>query len=206
MSGIDDLLAGYDRFFQKNFEAEKNPIYQKLAQEGQSPKVMVISCSDSRVDPTLITHAEPGTLFVARNIASLVPSYADADRIDHGTIAVLEYAVCYLQVESIVLMGHSHCGGMNGLLNGLDDGIDPSFIPEWLSIGQEAKTAVLAQMPDASDEEKLKACTHKALSISLNNLMTYQWLKSAVDAGKLSLHSWYFDIDSGKLDRLEKIS
>lgn len=205
MKTIEALLSGYDIFFEENFKLQVNPVYQELAKYGQAPKVMVISCSDSRVDPGVITRVGPGNLFVTRNIASLVPSYEVADRIDHGTIAVIEFGVCYLHVEDLVLIGHSQCGGIQALLNGVDDGIQPSFIPEWLSIAQGAKDRVLAELPDAAPSERQKVCTHEALGISMRNLLTYPWLKEAVDAGRLSLHTWYFDIDSGRLERLEKI-
>ena len=118
MKNLNQLLNGYETVFQKNFEVN-NPLYQELA-KGQSPKVMMISCSDSRVDPSLITHAEPGQIFAVRNIANLVPALEIANRIDHSTPAALEYAVCNLGIKHIIIMGHSQCGGIRALLQGVD--------------------------------------------------------------------------------------
>ena len=187
MKNLNQLLNGYKLVFQKNFEIN-NPLYEELA-KGQSPKVMMISCSDSRVDPSLITHAEPGQIFAVRNIANLVPTLEMANRMDHSTPAALEYAVCNLEVRHIVLMGHSQCGGMRALLQGVTKTDDFNFIGDWLSIAKTAKDKVLAQFSHESIEEQANLCEHEALHLSLNNLMTYPWIAKAVNAGNLFLNS-----------------
>ena len=198
MKNLNQLLNGYKLVFQRNFEIN-NPLYEELA-KGQSPKVMMISCSDSRVDPSLITHAEPGQIFAVRNIANLVPPIDMANRMDHSTPAALEYAVCTLKVRHIVLMGHSQCGGIRALLQGVAETDDYRFIRDWLSIARSAKEKVLAQFGDQFIEEQANACEHESLHLSLNNLMTYPWIAKAVNNGDLFLHAWHFDIATGRLE------
>lgn len=198
MKNLNQLLNGYKLVFQKNFEIN-HPLYEELAR-GQSPKVMMISCSDSRVDPSLITHAEPGQIFAVRNIANLVPTLEMANRIDHSTPAALEYAVCNLEVRHIILMGHSQCGGIRALLQGVKEVDNFNFIAEWLSIAEEAKQKVLTQFASQPIDEQANACEHEALHLSLNNLMTYPWIAEAVNKHALFLHAWHFDIATGRLE------
>ena len=198
MKNLNQLLNGYETVFQKNFEVN-NPLYQELA-KGQSPKVMMISCSDSRVDPSLITHAEPGQIFAVRNIANLVPALEIANRIDHSTPAALEYAVCNLGIRHIIIMGHSQCGGIRALLQGVQEVDDFNFIGDWLSIADSVKTKVLTQFTELSLDEQANICEHEAMHLSLDNLMTYPWIAKAVNEGNLTLHAWHFDIATGKLE------
>ena len=198
MKNLNQLLNGYQLVFQKNFEIN-NPLYEELA-KGQSPKVMMISCSDSRVDPSLITHAEPGQIFAVRNVANLVPPLEMANRMDHSTPAALEYAVCTLEVRHIILMGHSQCGGIRALLQGVNEADDFNFIGDWLSIADAAKEKVLKQFANEPIDEQANVCEHEAMHLSLNNLMTYPWIAEAVHKGTLFLHAWHFDIASGRLE------
>lgn len=198
MKNLNQLLRGYKLVFQKNFDVAY-PLYKKLA-KGQSPKVMIISCSDSRVDPSLITHAEPGQIFAVRNIANLVPTLEMANRMDHSTSAALEYAVCNLGIKHIVIMGHSQCGGIRALLQGVKEDSDFNFIGDWLSIAESAKEKVLKQFGSSAIEEQANVCEHEALHLSLDNLMTYPWIAKAVNEGRLTLHAWHFDIASGRLE------
>lgn len=198
MKTLNQLLNGYKFVFQKKFEINYS-LYEELA-KGQSPKVMMISCSDSRVDPSLITHAEPGQIFAVRNIANLVPPLEMANRIDHSTPAALEYAVCTLGVKHIVIMGHSQCGGIRALLQGVKEADNFNFIADWLSIAEFAKEKTLEQFRDQSIEEQASVCEHEAMHLSLDNLMTYPWIADAVHKGDLMLHAWHFDIATGRLE------
>lgn len=205
MKTIQELLQGYKNFHTANFTENPNPRYHKLADQGQAPKVMIISCCDSRVDPTTITQAGPGELFVTRNVANLVPPCHLADGVEHGTVAGLEYAVCHLQVTDVVIMGHSLCGGIRALLDDIHPDEETTFIPDWLAIATEAREHVLKELPDRPIEEQATACEHAALKVSLKNLTTYPWVARAIEEGKLTLHTWHFDIRSGKLETLDTV-
>ncbi len=194
MAAIDKLLNGYKAFFDEYFTRE-NPLYRELAEKGQSPKTLFIACSDSRVDPSIITKAEPGDIFVIRNVANLIPPYQPVDTSYHGTSAALEFAVLGLGVENIVVLGHSECAGVRALVDNtaLKDGY--SFVGSWMGIAEDAKRNVThLQGPD-----KYRACEAEVLKTSLRNLMTFPWVEERVNAGKLSLHAWHLNINTGAL-------
>lgn len=196
MSELDELLQGFRRFRSKLFEPNRD-LFNQLVREGQSPKTMVIGCSDSRVDPAIITDAAPGDLFVVRNVANLVPPFETGGTY-HGTSAALEFAVCGLRVQNIVVLGHTHCGGINALLE--DDGIPgESFIAPWVRMATPAREKVLARWPDASKEFQRRACERASILVSLDHLMTFPFVKEHVDKEALQLFGWYFDLENGEL-------
>jgi carbonic anhydrase len=197
---IERLIEGF-RNFRQTYYAENRALFDALAQGGQSPRAMVISCCDSRVDPALIFGAEPGDMFVLRNVANLVPPYSP-DAGYHGTSAALEFAVRSLKVEHIVVMGHARCGGVRALLDP-HAGDSTDFLGSWMDIAHTARDAALAHAGESSAEDLQRACEHATISVSLANLMTFPWIKAAVEAGTLSLHGWYFDIESGQLSWLD---
>ena len=170
-----------------------------LHQEGQSPKVLVIACSDSRVDPSIILGAEPGDLFVIRNVANIVPPYEHDLSSCHGTSAAIEYAVNHLQVEDIVILGHSHCGGIRALVDDREN--DHTFIDNWIYIVEDAKFEAAHRHLD--HEESCAFCEKAAIGISLHNLETFPFVKEKLAAGKLRLHGWYFSIETGALETVE---
>ena len=114
MKSLDELVAGFHRFQQRYFQSERK-LYEKLMLQGQAPKVMVVACCDSRVDPAIVTDCDPGDLFVVRNVANLVPPCEEGGGY-HGTSAALEFAVRCLRVEHVIVMGHTRCGGIRALL------------------------------------------------------------------------------------------
>ena len=116
MPEIRKLLQGFQRFRVKRFEPNR-ALFNRLAMQGQTPRTLLIGCSDSRVDPAILTDSDPGEIFVVRNVANLVPPFETGGRY-HGTSAALEFAVCNLKVHSVVILGHSHCGGISALLDG----------------------------------------------------------------------------------------
>lgn len=195
---IENLIEGYQRFHEKYFESGNNQLFQDLVLKGQSPKTMIIACSDSRVDPTTVLNCAPGEIFTVRNVANLVPPCED-DTKHHGTSAALEFAVCFLKVEHIIVLGHSHCGGIHSLLN--DTTISPSpnrgFIASWMDIASKAKDQALEEDHDPAIQEKL--CCEYSLMSSLDNLHTFPWIAECVKAGTLSLHAWYFDLETGNV-------
>ena len=204
MKTLEDLLAGYQQFFTQNFVDHPNPIYTQLAEEGQAPRVMVLSCSDSRVDPATITQAGPGEIFACRNVANLVPPYHRADGMEHGTVSALEYGVCNLGVEHLVVMGHTHCGGIRALMEQVRFD-DNSFVPAWLAVAEEARAQVSEAMAGASLDDQAAQCEKVAIAVSLNNLLTYPWIEERVRADTLTLHGWRFNIHSGALEQLARL-
>jgi len=197
MKGIDDLVSGFRRF-QKRYFSEQHGLYEHLAHDGQAPRIMVIGCSDSRVDPAIITDCDPGDLFVVRNVANLVPPYEN-DGGHHGTSAALEFAVRGLGVAHVVVLGHARCGGIRALLGELNIDGGAEFIGPWMSIADVARQAVAREHADETFDGQARACELAALRVSLHNLATFPFVREAVDAGRLQLHGWYFDIERGEL-------
>lgn len=193
MTDIKNLVAGFKRF-RKSYFGPDQQLFGEL-KRGQSPSTLVIACSDSRVDPAIITDCEPGDLFVVRNVANLVPPYEKGKGL-HGVSTALEFAVCSLKVENIVVLGHRQCGGIHALMNGTTG----EFVPGWMNIAARAKERVLAELPHATPEQQLCACEEAAIRVSLENLLTFPWLKARVDSGDLALHGWYFNIETGNMD------
>ena len=169
-----------------------DPLYP-LRAEPSSPH-----CCDSRVDPALIFDCAPGDLFVIRNVANLVPPAED--RVGHhGTTAALEYGVRNLGVEHIVVLGHAHCGGIHSLMGSLGLSNPNSFIDDWMSLVESARASVVLDFPDATEEQRQRACEQRAILVSLQNLQTFPWINQRVEQGTLTLHGWYFDIQQGQL-------
>jgi carbonic anhydrase len=197
MTDINRFLAGIDRFQVKYFREEPGT-FSQLSQ-GQQPKALVIACCDSRVDPVLLTGAGPGDLFVVRDVANLVPPYRD-DSHAPGIRAAIEFAVKGLQVEHIIVLGHSRCGGIKALMDG--EGITEhhyEFIGPWVSLARPARDDVLRDMPQATHACQTRACEQAAIRMSLENLLSFPWIAERVQQNTIALHGWYFDIDSGDL-------
>src|SRR4051812_6698244 len=144
LHAMDDLIEGYRRF-RANAWPERRKLFEALAERGQRPQAMVIACADSRVDPAMIFNAGPGEIFVARNVANLVPPYAP-DGTCHGTSATLEFGVLALGVRSLIVLGHGLCSGVRALL-GADPAPPGEFVGPWIRVAQRARDAVLACAP-----------------------------------------------------------
>jgi carbonic anhydrase len=195
---IQKLIDGFGRFHTKHFKTEDS-LYQRLSREGQSPRIMVIACCDSRVDPAIITDCDPGDLFVVRNVANLVPPHETVGHY-HGTSAALEFAVRILDIHHVIVLGHARCGGIRALLHGTGDeeGVG-QFIKPWMAIADEARTAIQKSGAALPPGDAARAVEQAAIRISLHNLMTFPWVRERVDGGSLHLHGWYFDMDHGEL-------
>lgn len=193
MKDIAKFIAGFERFQDKYFGPDRE-LFDQL-RHAQRPRTMVIACCDSRVDPAILTGAAPGEMFVMRNVANLVPPYETGAQFP-GMGAALEFAVQNLEVEHIIVLGHSGCGGIQALLRGRDDS---EFISRWMGIAQRARSQILAELPDKPAQLHARACEQAALLISLENLLTFPWIRQRVEAGALHLHGWYFDIGQGEL-------
>ena len=192
---MEQLIDGYRRFRAGTWRDERAR-FEELSRLGQSPRALVIACSDSRSDPQMIFNARPGELFVVRNVANLAPPYGP-DAEPHGTSAAIEFAVRSLRVRDIVIMGHARCGGIHALLNGAPAETS-DFVPQWVRIAEPARLRAMQAPP----EHRQTVCEHEAVRLSLANLLTFPWIKSAVEAGDIRLHGCYFGIQSGILERL----
>jgi carbonic anhydrase len=200
MKDIERFISGFRRFREDWFGAESSP-FAHLA-KGQKPKTMIIACSDSRVDPAILTNCEPGDIFTVRNVANLVPPYEVNGGL-HGVSAALEFAVCHLGVEHIVVLGHSGCGGINALMAGTCGCKGGGFITSWMSIAAPAWERVLTELPDKGPELQQRAAEQAAILLSLENLHTFPWIDERVVRGELSLHGWYFDLAAGELSEYD---
>lgn len=194
MKDIANFIAGFRRFQEKYF-SEDRELFDQLRQ-GQRPKAAIIACADSRVDPALLTGAEPGDVFVVRNVANLVPPYEPGGGFA-SVPAALEFAVLSLAVEHIIVLGHAQCGGIHALMNGIGPGGE--FIGKWVGIAQRARERVLVDLPAKPPALQARACEQAAILVSLENLMTYPWIAERVTTGAMHLHGWYFDIAEGEL-------
>lgn len=178
---------------------ENRAWYRRLVDEGQRPRAMVISCCDSRVHVTSLFGADSGEFFIHRNIANLVPPYAP-DGLQHGTSAAVEYAVNALKVAHLIVMGHTNCGGVAGC-HAMCSGHAPeleeksSFVGRWMDILRPG----YERISDLPDERQIPELERQAVLISLENLMTFPFVKSAVEGGQLSLHGLVHDIAEGQL-------
>ena len=190
---MQHLIDGYGRF-RVGAWPERRALFERLAAQGQRPQVMVIACSDSRVDPAMIFDAGPGELFVVRNVANLVPPY-QPDGAYHGTSAAVEFGVCNLEVQDLIVMGHGLCGGVQALIA---DAAAGDFVGPWIRLAERVRPLVLA----CDAPERQLEGERAVVRVSLENLATFPWIASRVAAGTLRLHGAHFDVRSGVLAML----
>ena len=203
MTRFADLIDGYRRFRETGWKRERER-WSELA-EGQSPRVMILSCADSRVDPAEIFDARPGEMFVVRNIAGLAPPYETSPGF-HGVSAALEFAVTQLEVEEIVVMGHGLCGGCAAALTGQFDGTTPGeghFIADWVRMLAGARETVRARHHEL-DREAFQEMEWEAVKVSLANLRTFPWIAERERQRTLALHGAHFSIAEGRLYALDE--
>ncbi len=198
---IPELMAGWQRFRTGRFEQQRE-LLERIAREGQRPHVLMIACCDSRADPAIVFDCDPGSLFVVRNVANLVPPCEGVGAY-HGTSAGVEFAVSVLGVQHVVVLGHSRCGGIASLLAGPPATLEPlRFVASWLEIAQEARTAALTP-PGLTTDERANLCERLAIRLSLRNLETFPAIRSRIESGQLQLHGWHYDLHGGMLTVLD---
>src|SRR5215470_7219778 len=195
------LLDGYKAFATQRLPTEQSR-YRELSERGQSPEVMVIGCCDSRVSPEVIFDAGPGELFVVRNIANLVPVY-QPDSGAHGVSAALEYAVSVLRVKHIVVLGHAQCGGIRAFVDKIEPISPGDFIGKWMAMFIKPGE-VVEQREHESMQDFVTRIEKAAVFRSLENLMTFPFVRARVEAGELQLHGAYFGVAEGTLFILDK--
>lgn len=201
------FIAGFRKFRDRYFN-DDDSVYRRVLQSGQSPKTMIIACSDSRVDPAMLSGASPGEIFVVRNVANLVPPFEVQGKF-HGVSSAIEFAVENIRVENIIVLGHRQCGGIRSLmLNQHKPTSSSSFVSRWMEIARDAKEKVLAANPPATTPEQedllCRHCELESIIVSLQNLRTFPFIQVAIKEGRLNLHGVYFDLESGELSQLNE--
>ncbi len=202
MRKFHDLIEGYYRF-RGNEWIEERESWSKLA-EGQTPAVMVIACSDSRVDPATIFGTAPGEVFVVRNVANLVPPFDPSGGL-HGVSAALEFAVTVLKVDEILVLGHGQCGGVKASLSGALRDAKPGeggFVAEWIKLLDDAREKVINEHGDGPDGQT--ALEREGVKVSIENLKTFPFVQERLNDGSLTLHGAVFAIKDGKLNVLQE--
>ena len=183
MPDIKKMLQGYESFFTKYYDVDHS-IFKDL-KDKQSPKILVLSCCDSRVDPAILTTASPGEMFVIRNIANIVPPYEPSWETKHGVSAAIEFAVTCLNIEDIIIMGHSDCGGIKALVdNSMESRGVNSFILPWINIMKSVKDSI---PKDLQDSKKYCFCEQESIKVSINNLHKFPWVEDRVNSKKIEI-------------------
>lgn len=202
MTDFSDLVDGYRRFRTADWRRQRER-WSEL-KEGQSPKVMVIACSDSRVDPATIFGTRPGEVFVVRNVANLVPPFDPSGGL-HGVSAALEFAVTVLKVEEILILGHGQCGGVKASLSGALKEAKPGeggFVAEWIKLLDGAREKVVHE--HGQGDEGQTALEQEGVKVSIENLKTFPFVQERLKDGSLTLHGAVFAIKDGKLNVLQE--
>lgn len=197
------LLDGYNAFATQRLPTEQSR-YRELSVKGQFPEVMVIGCCDSRVSPEVIFDVGPGELFVMRNIANLVPVY-QPDANAHGVSAALEYAVTVLKVKHIVILGHAQCGGIRAFVDKIEPLTPGDFIGKWMQMFIKPGE-VVEQRNYETMAQFVERIEKAAVFRSLENLMTFPFVRKAVESGQMQLHGAYFGVAEGTLFVLDQAS
>ncbi|TFV69787.1 carbonic anhydrase [Bradyrhizobium frederickii] len=197
------LLEGYKAFATQRLPTEQSR-YRELSVKGQFPEVMVIGCCDSRVSPEVIFDVGPGELFVVRNIANLVPVY-QPDGNAHGVSAALEYAVTVLKVKHIVVLGHAQCGGIRAFVDKIEPLTPGDFIGKWMQMFIKPGE-VVEQRDHETMAQFVERIEKAAVFRSLENLMTFPFVRKAVESGQMQTHGAYFGVAEGSLFVLDKVA
>jgi carbonic anhydrase len=190
---MQKLLEGLHTFQETVFHKRRD-LFEQLA-KGQSPEALFITCSDSRINPNLLTHTEPGDLFILRNAGALVPAYGATAG---GEEATIEYAVAVLGVRDIIVCGHSHCGAMKALLEPEQLQGVPS-VARWLGHAEATRRLMKENYGHLSGQELLDTTIRENVLVQIENLRTHPAVRSAVARGSLSLHGWFYRIETGEV-------
>ncbi len=187
------LVRGLNQFHSNYFNSHQE-LFEKLS-HGQTPEVLFITCSDSRIDPCLITQTQPGELFVMRNVGNIIPTF----RVDSNSEgAGIEYAICALGIKDVIVCGHSHCGAMKGLLQIGSLTEEMPLVYDWLRHHAEStRRLVLENYRDCDSQELLKIATEQNVLTQIENLETYPVIRSRLHSGQISLHAWIYDLETG---------
>ena len=198
------LIAGIHRF-RKQYWSENRELFERLAEHGQSPEALFITCCDSRVDPVVITHGKPGDLFIVKNMGNFVPPYSENPLDGTGVAGAVEYAVEHLRVRDIIVCGHSDCGAMKALYKERGKFASTPHIGQWLKHGDRTMAVVAANYPELSREERLEITSEENVLLQMENLRTYPVVVKAAQEGRLHVHAWYYEIAAGTVYRYDPV-
>ncbi|AFZ31241.1 Carbonate dehydratase [Gloeocapsa sp. PCC 7428] len=181
--------------FQTNYVSTHREMFELLSQ-GQHPRILFITCSDSRIDPNLITQAEPGEMFIIRNAGNIIPPYGATNG---GECAAVEYAIHALGIKEVIVCGHSHCGAMKGLLklDKLEEEMPSVY--QWLKHAEATRRMMKENYQDYEGEKLLQATVEENVLTQLENLRTYPVIHSRLHSGQIHLHGWVYHIETGEV-------
>ncbi|MFZ3034518.1 MAG: carbonic anhydrase [Parvibaculum sp.] len=198
MDPIDSLIEGY-RDFRTGTYKQNVERYRELGERDQKPKALIIACCDSRADPAMVFSADPGELFVVRNVANLVPPY-EPDSHYHGTSAAIEFGVTGLDIKDIIVMGHARCGGIRALYeSGQGNPPGGEFVADWMSLANGVAEDIRKTHPKLPPEKLVRMMEMRSVISSLEQLRTFPFVREREAAGALRLHGWFYGIASGVL-------
>ena len=180
--------------FQRGFFASHRELFKQLAEAGQQPETLFITCSDSRVDPNLITNSQPGELFIVRNVGNVVPTRD----LPGGTAAAIQYAVEVLKVQNIILCGHTQCGALKAILDP-ESVTHLEYVSRWVKSTIDVKTVIEEKYAHLEGDAKLTAAIQENVLTQLEHLREYPFVASRLDAGKLHVNGWIFDVGKGEV-------
>jgi carbonic anhydrase len=193
---MEKLFKGIARFRREDFESHR-ALFKKLGRN-QQPHTLFVGCSDSRVVPELITHTRPGELFMIRNVANIVPPYRKTEDFA-GTTSAIEYAVLVLNVEAIVVCGHSNCGGCAALHKSPEELQNIPNVARWLEVSSEVKGRVKKQVVEGTPEEQEWLTEQINILVQMRNLLTYPYIRERYDKGEIEILGWYYIIETGEI-------
>lgn len=196
---MKELFEGAIKFQEEDF-VEYQELYESLKKR-QNPHTLFISCADSRVVPNIITNSDPGDLFVVRNIGNIIPPYTESNAMRSGylaTTSAIEYALTILNVENIIVCGHSNCGACSAIFEPPESLKNAPYVQKWLKLLEPAKQKVLAQNP-SSRAKKIWLAEQINVELQLENLMTYPFVEEKFDRGELRVYGWYYIIETGEI-------
>jgi carbonic anhydrase len=180
--------------FQAKYFAKNKTLFRSLAERGQHPETLFITCSDSRIDPNLLTSTEPGELFIVRNVGNMVPHMT----VPGGTAAAIEYAVEVLNVKSVIVCGHTHCGALSAILN--PETMDRlPFVRRWLAQAERVRTIVAERYANLDEPSRMLAAVSENVLVQLENLRAFPNVAARLDRGELAMSGWVYEIATGKV-------
>jgi len=191
---MEKLIAGVHRFRRTEF-IQNRAFFEQLASKRQNPMALFITCSDSRVNPNLITHTEPGDLFLIRNAGNIIPPYHAAGG---GEIATIEYSVEVLGIRDIIVCGHSQCGAIQALLHPEELTHLPA-VEAWCGYAESTRRIVQQKYRHLSSERLAQAAAEENVLVQMNNLSTHPCVAARLSSGELNIYGWYYDIGAGQV-------
>jgi len=197
---LERLLKGFADF-RLGYYREHLDLFERLASEGQSPRILIVGCADARVDPGILTQTKPGDIFTVRNVGAMVPpAQIPPDERQHGTSAAIEFAVRGLEVEHVVILGHALCGGIDSLVDGRSSAYAHfDYLSTWTAVAQGVRDLAVGELKGLPRRDLLRAVEQASVVNSVRNLMGFRWIAERVAAGKLLLHAWWFNLAEGQL-------